>query len=108
MKAAGQRWKWEHIKNNLAKNSEEIKNELELISSAYRTNFWEWKADGRFKVNLSNPNLGHLFSVLYIKKKILFERMDIRGNAKMSGMFRAFFSAMSCFKLKFSNASCMH
>lgn len=55
--------------NNLAKNSEEIKNALELTSSVYRTNLCEWKADGRFKVYLTNPNLEYFFSVLYIKRR---------------------------------------
>lgn len=55
--------------NNLAKNSEEIKNGLELTSSVYRTNLCEWKADGRFKVYLTNPNLEYFFSVLYIKRR---------------------------------------
>lgn len=81
--------------NNLAKNSEEIKNELELISSGYRTNLCEWKADGRFKVYLSNANLEYFFSVLCIKRRNYYlKKMDIRVNVKMSDTFSAFFSAM--------------
>lgn len=54
--------------NNVVKNGEEIPNELEFVWFMYGINLCEGKASGRFEVNLFNPNLKYLISVLYKKR----------------------------------------